>query len=84
MITLFAVFGCDSFRKFAPEKYFTEGNELKFATAIYNNASQATATRGDSLDDLLKKEVKFRIIEVNRGRRRAVGSITVLYSTYIE
>lgn len=42
---------------------------------IFIPASQATASRGDSLDDLLKKEVKFRIIEVNRSRRRAVGSI---------
>ena len=42
---------------------------------VFIPASQATASRGDSLDDLLKKEVKFRIIEVNRSRRRAVGSI---------
>ena len=42
---------------------------------VFIPASQATASRGESLDDLLKKEVRFRIIEVNRGRRRAVGSI---------
>lgn len=42
---------------------------------VFIPASQATASRGDSLDDLLKKEVKFHIIEVNRQRRRAVGSI---------
>lgn len=42
---------------------------------VFIPASQATASRGDSLEDLLKKEVKFRIIEVNRNRRRAVGSI---------
>ena len=42
---------------------------------VFIPASQATASRNDSLDDLLKKEVKFRIIEVNRNRRRAVGSI---------
>jgi 4-hydroxy-3-methylbut-2-enyl diphosphate reductase len=42
---------------------------------VFIPASQATASRGDPLEDLLKKEVKFRIIEVNRGRRRAVGSI---------
>lgn len=42
---------------------------------VFIPASQATASRSDSLEDLLKKEVKFRIIEVNRGRRRAVGSI---------
>ncbi len=42
---------------------------------VFIPASQATASRGDPLEDLLKKEVNFRIIEVNRGRRRAVGSI---------
>ena len=42
---------------------------------VFIPASQATASRGDSLDDLLKQEVQFRIIEVNRSRRRAVGSI---------
>ena len=42
---------------------------------VFIPASQATASRSDPLDDLLKKEVRFRIIEVNRGRRRAVGSI---------
>ena len=42
---------------------------------VFIPASQATASRSDSLDALLKQPVKFRIIEVNRGRRRAVGSI---------
>ncbi len=42
---------------------------------VFIPASQATASRGESLDNLLKTEVRFRIIEVNRGRRRAVGSI---------
>lgn len=42
---------------------------------VFVPASQATASRGEPLEDLLKKEVKFRVIEVNRGRRRAVGSI---------
>ena len=42
---------------------------------VFIPASQATATRGEPLENLLKKEVKFRIIEVNRSRRRAVGSI---------
>ena len=42
---------------------------------VFVPASLATANRGDSLDDLLRKTVKFRIIEVNRARRRAVGSI---------
>ncbi len=42
---------------------------------VFIPASQATASRGEPLDGLLKKEVQFRILEVNRGRRRAVGSI---------
>ncbi len=42
---------------------------------VFIPASQATASRGEPLEDLLKTEVKFRVIEVNRGRRRAVGSI---------
>ena len=37
-------------------------------------ASQATASRNDSLEDLKGKEVSFRIIEIGRGRR-AIGSI---------
>lgn len=50
---------------------------------IYNDvrvfipASQATATRDESLEDLVGQEVQFRLIEVSqRGRRkRAIGSI---------
>ena len=41
---------------------------------IFIPASQATATRGESLEDLKGTEVSFRIIEIGRGRR-AVGSI---------
>lgn len=44
---------------------------------VFIPASQATATRGESLEKLLKKEVDFRIIETTgrNNRRRAVGSI---------
>lgn len=42
---------------------------------VFIPASQATATRGESTEALLKKEVSFRIIDVNDRRRRAVGSI---------
>ncbi|MDD6174449.1 MAG: bifunctional 4-hydroxy-3-methylbut-2-enyl diphosphate reductase/30S ribosomal protein S1 [Firmicutes bacterium] len=42
---------------------------------VFVPASQATASRGEPLEGLLKQEVQFRILEVNRGRRRAVGSI---------
>lgn len=42
---------------------------------IFVPASQATASRGEDLNELKGQDVRFRIIEVNRGRRRAVGSI---------
>lgn len=42
---------------------------------VFIPASQATASRGESLDDLLHQTVRFRILEVNRQRHRAVGSI---------
>ena len=42
---------------------------------VFIPASQATLSRSDSLDDLLKKKVEFKILEVNRQRKRAVGSI---------
>ena len=41
---------------------------------IFIPASQATASRNDSLEDLKGQTVSFRIIEIGRGRR-AVGSI---------
>ena len=54
---------------------------IKGGVVVYSNnvrvfipASQATASRNDSLEDLKGKEVDFRIIEIGRGRR-AVGSI---------
>ena len=45
------------------------------AMRIFVPASQATASRGEDLNELMGQEVRFRIIEVNRQRRRAVGSI---------
>lgn len=42
---------------------------------VFIPASQATARRDDKLEDLLKKTVEFKIIDVNEGRQRAVGSI---------
>lgn len=41
---------------------------------VFVPASQATATRVESLEPLKGTDVRFRIIEINRGRR-AVGSI---------
>lgn len=45
---------------------------------VFIPASQATARRDDSLDDLLKKTVEFKIIDVDNDRRRAVGSIRII------
>ena len=54
---------------------------IKGGVVVYSNnvrvfipASQATASRNDSLEDLKGHEVDFRIIEIGRGRR-AIGSI---------
>lgn len=48
---------------------------LKEAMRVFIPASQATASRGEDLNQLKGQEVRFRVIEVNRQRRRAVGSI---------
>ncbi len=42
---------------------------------VFIPASQATVSRGDSLEELVGTNVQFRILEANRARRRAVGSI---------
>ena len=42
---------------------------------LFVPASLATISRNDKLEDLLKTTVKFKVIEVNKQRRRAVGSI---------
>ena len=42
---------------------------------VFIPASQATMSRGEPLEGLLRKQVQFKILEVNRQRRRAVGSI---------
>ncbi len=59
----------------------TVNDVVKGGVTVYSNnvrifipASQATASRNDSLEDLKGKEVDFRIIEIGRGRR-AIGSI---------
>ncbi|MGN0675870.1 MAG: bifunctional 4-hydroxy-3-methylbut-2-enyl diphosphate reductase/30S ribosomal protein S1 [Oscillospiraceae bacterium] len=44
-------------------------------TRVFIPASQATARRDDKLEELVKTTVKFKIIEVNEQRGKAVGSI---------
>lgn len=46
-------------------------NDMK----IFVPASLATASRKEPIEDLLHKQVKLKVIEVNKNRRRAVGSI---------
>lgn len=47
---------------------------------VFIPASQATARRDDKLEELLRKNVEFKIIDVNEGRQRAVGSIRAVAS----
>lgn len=42
---------------------------------VFVPASQATVSRGEDLNALQGQDVRFRVIEVDRKRRRAVGSI---------
>lgn len=42
---------------------------------VFIPASQATVSRTENLESLLKKQVNFKILEVNKQRRRAVASI---------
>lgn len=45
---------------------------------VFIPASQATARRDDDLNELLKKTVDFKLLEVNEDKQRAVGSIRAL------
>lgn len=47
-------------------------------TRVFIPASQATARRDEKLENLVKKTVKFKIIEVNEQRGKAVGSIRIV------
>ncbi|MCL2857044.1 MAG: bifunctional 4-hydroxy-3-methylbut-2-enyl diphosphate reductase/30S ribosomal protein S1 [Oscillospiraceae bacterium] len=52
---------------------------LHAGVRVFIPASQATLSRGQELETLLKTTARFKILETNRQRRRAVGSIrTVL------
>jgi 4-hydroxy-3-methylbut-2-enyl diphosphate reductase len=42
---------------------------------VFIPLSQATLSKNDSVDVLLRKQVQFRIIEITPNRRRSVGSI---------
>ncbi len=44
-------------------------------TRVFIPASQAAARRDENLEELVKKTVRFKIIEVNEQRSKAVGSI---------
>lgn len=45
---------------------------------VFIPASHATLVRTEDLTPLLKQTVKFRIIDLNKSRRRAVGSIRLV------
>ena len=42
---------------------------------VFIPASQATDNKNEPLENLLKKEIEFKIIELNKNRRRAVASV---------
>ncbi|MBQ7873922.1 MAG: bifunctional 4-hydroxy-3-methylbut-2-enyl diphosphate reductase/30S ribosomal protein S1 [Oscillospiraceae bacterium] len=42
---------------------------------VFIPASQATASRNEALEGLLKQNVRFRVLEVQAQRKRAIGSI---------
>ena len=46
--------------------------------SVFVPASQAAPKRDFDLNELVNKEVSFKILEVNEGRQRAVGSIRVV------
>lgn len=48
---------------------------LSNGVRVFIPASQATLRRDEKLENLVKKTVRFKIIEVNETRGRAVGSI---------
>lgn len=80
-----AMVGFDKIVKAKEEDAVLEGvvmNVVKGGVLVLTNgikvfipASQATMRRDEKLDDLLKKTVKFKIIEVNEQKGKAVGSI---------
>lgn len=45
---------------------------------VFIPASQATLSKNDKLEDLLGKNVQFKIIDVDNRRRRVVGSISIV------
>ncbi|MBQ9382735.1 MAG: bifunctional 4-hydroxy-3-methylbut-2-enyl diphosphate reductase/30S ribosomal protein S1 [Ruminiclostridium sp.] len=47
----------------------------KDGARVFVPASQSGVPRNGKLEDILKKEVGFKVIEVNEGRGRVVGSI---------
>ncbi len=68
---LLAFFGCNSFSKFVPEKYFTEGSEREFATAIYNGNSRK-----------IKKMITDSIVDLNVSGEK--GFSYLLYAVFVE
>lgn len=80
-----AIKGWDVFETALEEKQILKGlctEVVKGGVIVVSNAirvfvpaSQATASRRDPIDDLLSTEVEFRLLEIDKRRRRAVGSI---------
>ena len=71
IMTLFAFFGCESFSKFAPEKYFSRGAELSMAENIYyGNKSE------------IKEMINNGRVDINTSGK--AGFTFLMYAVYIE
>ncbi|MDE6835126.1 MAG: bifunctional 4-hydroxy-3-methylbut-2-enyl diphosphate reductase/30S ribosomal protein S1 [Ruminococcus sp.] len=55
-----------------------------YGVRVFIPASHTGLPRGAELDQLLKKKVEFKIIEVTEGRKRAVGSIKAVQTAQKE
>ena len=85
-----ALKGLDELAKAKEEGTILEGtvtNVVKGGVIVLANgvrvfvpASQATMRRDEKLEELLKQTVKFKVIEVNEQRGKAVGSIKAVRS----
>lgn len=71
IMTLFAFFGCESFSKFAPEKYFSRGAELSMAENIYyGNKSE------------IKEMINNGRVDINTPGK--YGFTYLMYAIYIQ
>ena len=72
---LLAFFGCNSFSKFVPEKYFAEGSEREFATAIYNGNSRKIKKMRTDMGTMLAQKKPLESIQ----RSQAINFVAEIF-----